>query len=220
MTLMPDSSDNSSTANANARASLAGRLLSDPPGVTLKKAREVRRLDLETVADQLNLSPMVLLALEDDDYERLPGPTFVRGYIRCYARLLKLSGDDLVRNYDRMTTVKEPILDAKGEVAPPPAKKGKKGWVILAILGIVLLAVGFAFYSYNDKAEHEPAGEQPASVSKEKFKRFVEVTATEAEVMAKVLEPLRHKEIILGREPCLFDFFYTLFVLFFLFFYI
>lgn len=183
MTLMPDSSDNLSTANS--RASLAGRLLSDPPGVTLKKAREVRKLDLETVADQLNLSAMVVRALEEDDYERLPGPTFVRGYIRCYARLLKLSGDDLVRNYDRMETITEPEREIKVEPASLPAKKIKKGWIVLALIGLVIIASVVVLFSGDEKAEDEPVFNQQVTAPEPVDKVFVEVDATDNAVVAE-----------------------------------
>ena len=120
MTLMPDSSNNSSALNADIPS--AGRLLSDPPGEVLKRARQARKLDIETAADQLNLSTQVVQALEDDAYEKLPSPTFIRGYIRCYARLLKLSGDDLVRSYERVAMAQQP--EGKDAVEAPKGEFG------------------------------------------------------------------------------------------------
>ena len=145
MTLMPDSSNNTSALNAEIPS--AGRLLSDPPGEVLKRARQARKLDLETAADQLNLSAQVVEALEEDAYEKLPSPTFIRGYIRCYARLLKLSGDDLVRSYERVATAQEPELNDTVEAPEGKPQKIKKGWIVLGVLLAVALGIGFVVSS-------------------------------------------------------------------------
>ncbi len=57
-------------------------------GVILAEARAARDLTQDDVADQLNLSSRVIAAIESDDYAQLPGATFVRGYIRAYAKLV------------------------------------------------------------------------------------------------------------------------------------
>ncbi len=141
MTLMPDSSNNPSALNADIPS--AGRLLSDPPGEVLKRARQARKLDLETAADQLNLSAQVVRALEEDAYEKLPSPTFIRGYIRCYARLLKLSGDDLVRSYERIVMTQQLEPQEAAEVAKVKPQKIKKGWIVLGLLVVIAVAIGF-----------------------------------------------------------------------------
>lgn len=57
-------------------------------GMILAEARAARDLTQDDVADQLNLSSRVIAAIESDDYAQLPGATFVRGYIRAYAKLV------------------------------------------------------------------------------------------------------------------------------------
>ena len=70
----------------------------DPPtvGEELRAAREGAGLSIEEVAQQLKLAPRQVRALEDDDYAKLPGRTFVRGFVRNYARAFGLDADDLV----------------------------------------------------------------------------------------------------------------------------
>lgn len=63
----------------------------DGPGGLLRRERLAQGLDLGKVANQLHLSQRTLQQLEDDDFERLPGPVFIQGYLRNYARLLGLS---------------------------------------------------------------------------------------------------------------------------------
>src|SRR5947209_12363775 len=65
-------------------------------GTALRGAREAAGLSIESVAQQLKLAPRQVRALEDDDFQRLPGRTFVRGFARNYARFLQLDADTVV----------------------------------------------------------------------------------------------------------------------------
>src|SRR4029453_10576049 len=56
-------------------------------GTLLHLAREEAGLTLDAVAQQLKLAPRQVKAIEDDDFAGLPGRTFVRGFVRNYARL-------------------------------------------------------------------------------------------------------------------------------------
>lgn len=78
-------------------------LAATSPGARLQKGREAAKLDVSQVADSLHLSPGVVKALEADDYRVLPNATFVKGYIRSYARLVGVPGEELVRSYEAIT---------------------------------------------------------------------------------------------------------------------
>src|SRR3569623_1232196 len=60
------------------------------PGALLAACRQERGWTVEQVASQLNLAPRQIAALESDDYSALPGMAIVRGFIRAYAKLLKI----------------------------------------------------------------------------------------------------------------------------------
>lgn len=70
------------------------------PGQALAEARAARNLSVADVALQLKLSVSQVVALEADAYDRLPGPVFVRGFVRNYARLLELDADALADTVD------------------------------------------------------------------------------------------------------------------------
>ncbi|OMH30922.1 RodZ domain-containing protein [Motiliproteus sp. MSK22-1] len=74
-------------------------------GQRLKSAREARNLSIEDVSARLNISAKYIRALEELDFESLPGLPFVRGYIRSYARFVELSGDELVVSFNRYAQV-------------------------------------------------------------------------------------------------------------------
>lgn len=70
------------------------------PGYWLRQARERRGWSQREAADMLNLSARFLVAMEDETFDKLPAPAFARGYLRAYAKLLNLSGDEIMRRYE------------------------------------------------------------------------------------------------------------------------
>lgn len=72
------------------------------PGERLREERIRQGLSEDDVSARLRLSRSYLRALESDDYERLPQAAFVRGYIRNYARLLELPGEELIGEYQHL----------------------------------------------------------------------------------------------------------------------
>lgn len=64
-----------------------GRIM---PGTQLAAQRQVLGWSIEQVSEQLKLAPRQVLAIEQDNYEALPGFAVTRGFIRAYAKLLKL----------------------------------------------------------------------------------------------------------------------------------
>ncbi|MEN8131219.1 MAG: RodZ domain-containing protein [Pseudomonadota bacterium] len=74
-------------------------LVSRGPGEVLKTARMRAKITLEQVSEYLHLPLDVIAAIEADAQEGLPGATYVKGYIRSYARYLDLESDPLVEGY-------------------------------------------------------------------------------------------------------------------------
>ena len=68
-------------------------------GAALRIARKNKGMSYEDVGEELNLSNSVLEAIENDAWEHLPEATYVRGYIRAYARLLGLDPADVMMSF-------------------------------------------------------------------------------------------------------------------------
>src|SRR6202049_3895771 len=87
------------------------------PGARLKATREAAGLSLDQVAQQLKLAPRQVRALEEEDFAQLPGRTFARGFVRNYARLLNLDGEDLLSRLPdvaRAPALEAPTLQSTG----------------------------------------------------------------------------------------------------------
>ena len=82
-----------------------GESTASGPGPALRTAREALGITVEDVAGAMNVPVATVHRMEENAFDALPAPPFTRGYIRTYARLLRLDGDALVREYG------EAILD-------------------------------------------------------------------------------------------------------------
>lgn len=70
------------------------------PGALLRQAREASGQTPNAIGEALHLTVHYIKSLENDEYSKLPGLTFVKGYVRAYARYLKLDVDAVLRCYD------------------------------------------------------------------------------------------------------------------------
>ena len=83
---------------------MTARLESDRPlqiGTILTDARRRQGIDIETVERETKIRAKYLLALENEEWDVLPGPAYIRGFIRSYADLLGIDGEVLVDEYRR-----------------------------------------------------------------------------------------------------------------------
>ena len=68
-------------------------------GETLREARMRARIDVSEIEAQTKIRAKYLRALENEEWGLLPGPTFVKSFLRTYAQALGLDGKALVEEY-------------------------------------------------------------------------------------------------------------------------
>lgn len=171
----------------------AADYLSFLPGQRLKKAREVRGLSVDEVAKELNLSVRYVNLMEADSYKELPEPAFVRGYMRRYAQLVKLSPDDIAGKFDQCYAADKetPPPDARpynpiqllGIITRPRLRLRRLlSWASFAL--IVVLAVGFLWSGIASRQsvvpETTPDAAPAAAIPSAEASALVPVTTTEA----------------------------------------
>jgi transcriptional regulator with XRE-family HTH domain len=96
-------------------------------GEKLRQQREKRGLTVEAISNTTKISPRMLLALEEERFDQLPGGVFNKGFVRAYARQLGLSEDETLADYLaalRETQVQSqqilPDFRKSGQSAPTP----------------------------------------------------------------------------------------------------
>ena len=70
-------------------------------GFILKQHREQKNISLAEVAKELHLDEKFIIALDNEDYTKLPAPAFVCGYIRNYAKLVGIQPEPLIADYKK-----------------------------------------------------------------------------------------------------------------------
>ncbi|MDQ3196267.1 MAG: helix-turn-helix domain-containing protein [Burkholderiales bacterium] len=86
------------------------------PGQKLAAAREAQGQSIEDVVRYTKLSRRQVMALENDAHDQLPGPVFVRGFMRNYARHLQLDAAPLLAALDAKST--PAVIPSAGSVEP------------------------------------------------------------------------------------------------------
>jgi cytoskeleton protein RodZ len=113
----------------------------------LRRAREARGLTDQQAAEQLTLDPMVVVALENDDFASLGAPVFAKGHLRRYGAMLGLPEPDLLAAYEgSKVQPDQPTLVPKSRLEMTPVRGRPKGpWVLGGTLAF-LLAAGLVAY--------------------------------------------------------------------------
>ncbi len=68
-------------------------------GEMLRNAREAKKLTIKDISKDTNISSMYLNALENEEFDKLPGETYVIGFLKSYADYLKIDSDEIVHCY-------------------------------------------------------------------------------------------------------------------------
>ncbi len=68
-------------------------------GDRLRQAREAKKLTIKNVVIDTNMSPTYIEALEEEDFDKFPGETYIIGFLKTYSEYLKLDPDEMVMLY-------------------------------------------------------------------------------------------------------------------------
>ena len=143
----------------------------ESPGEYLKRERELRGTSLAAVYEAIRVPKKYLNALEADEYDALPHPTFVKGFIKSYCRHLGLDETEAVLKYE-MYIRERAERAAETSRREAPAKKGffpsitsampkERLYVAAAAAFAVIVAV---FYFVATQREAAPPSVQTTAV--------------------------------------------------------
>jgi cytoskeleton protein RodZ len=131
-------------------------------GERLKRERELREVSLKEVTAGTRIGPRFLEALENEEWEKLPGGVFNRGFVRAIARYLGLDEENLLAEYD--------MAHGEQSVPAPQPYENKLPrppiWVPILAVVVLLAAIGGLIlggvYGWRRYAAHR-AAKQPVS---------------------------------------------------------
>jgi cytoskeletal protein RodZ len=131
-------------------------------GATLREARNRRKVDLSEVEAAIKIRIRYLQAMENEEWDALPGGAYTRGFIRTYAAYLGLDGERLADDY-RRSTAPPGAVRAPKRVEPVPMgdRRGRSrvsGRVLVAAVcvGLVALLVGIGLVGGDGGSSDSP----------------------------------------------------------------
>jgi len=112
------------------------------PGQMLAQLRGEHKLSVADVAQRLKYGARQIEALEGEEFDKLPGATFVRGMVRGYARLLDTDPQRLLDALDQRYVPGEIDLDLRNKGIPfvRSGRRGTRTYLALSILVFIVVA--------------------------------------------------------------------------------
>jgi len=136
-------------------------------GDTLRRARESQGLSVADVANSLKLNPRQIDALESGRFDQLPGYAFTRGFLRNYARLLKLDAGPLLAGLQVPGRAElqelSPASNAQGDMPQVGRGRFRRSVIPGVLAALALFGVVVAGW-YYDTQRKKPAEELVASL--------------------------------------------------------
>lgn len=134
-------------------------------GELLKRERELREVTLNEVTVATRIPPRFLEAFEREDWEKLPGGVFNRGFVRAIARYLGLDEENLLSEYDLAYGEKLAAMPAAVENPIPTPPKWMIAAAAIAILILVAGLIWGSIHGWRTYAAHRAANRAAAATT-------------------------------------------------------
>lgn len=127
-------------------------------GERLRREREMRGITIEEIADSTKIPKRRLEALENEQFDLLPGGIFNRGFVRSYARYVGIDPEQAVADYVAASHEQPPPEDKfpleiqeKRPVKGTPSLNPRQSWMPIALAVLALVAVMLAWTKWGHR---------------------------------------------------------------------
>lgn len=182
-------------------------------GAYLRATRRKRRVSIERAAEETRIRADFLMRMESDEFDFL-APAYVRGFLRSYARYLRVEPDPLVKEFDRRygsarTDTDQIVAMERRARKVPRERRRLNSWAVAATFAAGILALISLFGIFSTPSD-EPArsdatlaDESPTPTEKPSPETTEPEIPKEADTIA--LEDGITVEIIAARDACWID---------------
>lgn len=190
-------------------------------GTYLRETREARGIDLRDAAQQTRISLQYLKALEEEDFAKLPGEVFVKGFLKNYGKFLQLNDAELMAKYGELRPQKTaPLVSAAPSGEQPAVATEQKTAQKISIEpfvwagGILIALILFFFIALPDRHSKKPQStaklllsgqtlSAPTTTSNKPEKLYLEVTALDNTWLLIRTDTSPQKKAVLKKEETL-----------------
>jgi cytoskeletal protein RodZ len=137
-------------------------------GTTLREARVRRNLTLQQVEEDIKIRVKYVQAMENEDWDVMPGVTYVKGFLRTYSTYLGLDPDVIIGEFRSRGMVPsqehhEPFSGAS-VIGKPHSHRGRNTIVIVAVVCLVVLGAIYAIGMWNGCDGNDEPTTQPGAL--------------------------------------------------------
>lgn len=168
-------------------------------GEILQQERLRRGLSEKEVADRLHITMHYVKALEANQFERLPGAVFAKGYIKNYAALLNLDASELIPLYEEISRTQSAVTESDLGKSPGRKLDRNKFWLVVSVLVFV---GGFTLlWLYNNFVTEDEVDEVGTRPSPGLTQATTPTTAAEESVSADTPPRTPRSSPVVSAEP-------------------
>ncbi len=171
-------------------------------GATLREARTRQRIDISEIESETKIRAKYLRALENEEWDLLPGPTYVKSFLRTYAEALGLDGKLLIEEYK---LGHEHLSDVEMQPIRPPGARDMRrrrrtgsgrGWAVAAVVAALVVALYFLGRSGGDDEAPSGATLPPVATQTTATTRTTRTTSTASEESPRRRRRLARLQIV------------------------
>ena len=118
-------------------------------GERFRAAREARGLSLSDVAEQIRIRSVYLASIEEENWNAIGAPVYIRGFLRTYARFLGIDPEEAVAAFNRTQPAMPPALGLPATEQPTAEAAARRGSVLVWVAAAVAVLL-IAFVVYNE----------------------------------------------------------------------
>lgn len=135
------------------------------PGDRLQAARIAAGKSREEMAQHMHLSIQIVEAIEENDFNEITAPIFVRGYLRSYARLVGLSETDIIEQYNQQFSYDDPpIASTSNTPQDISINDARVKWTSYGLVFALIILLGVWWWN-NHGTDPIPVAENAPLVS-------------------------------------------------------
>ncbi len=162
----------------------------EKPGMQLARVREKKGYSQEYVAGKLHLRVRIIELLDADDYDQMPEPVFIKGYLRAYAKLLGMSPEPLLEIFNSTYSTERKLEKALWQSRRESNKSERAVRILTGLIAVgAIVVVSFWWQKNNDGQQVLSSKSKPVAAEIKPAKVENEIRLTDLSKMHSLLNP-------------------------------
>lgn len=173
------------TTIATDEIEMAGEIYS--PGQQLSIARKALGITCDQVAEKLHLRTKIIELLEADEYELLPEPVFIKGYMRAFAKILDISPEPIIAAFNLNHVAEDHKIDRTLWQSSRNTHNGEKILKSCTAIFAVIVLISVVMWWHKNKDSETSISEVVSQTSTEVGKIESDIKLTDLSKMRSLL---------------------------------